>query len=322
MKKNTQLAIILVNWNGTDDTINCIESIYKSTFRDYTIIVVDNGSDKGQLQKLVECNFKITLIKTGENLGYTGGNNVGIDYAIDKKSKYILLLNNDTYIAIDALENMMRSANSDKKVGVLSPKIFFHPDRHLIWSAGATFNDVNLIGHLTGYKEEDKEIYNQQSDVDYVSGCAMLIQTDVIKKVGKLCDDYFAVCEDIDFCFRVKEHGYCIRYEPSATVWHIESSSSGGIDSPQYVYYQTRNYFLFHKRWARGLSQLILSHGYYSIYLVKRGMGFILRGEFTGVLAITLGVYDFIVGKYGRRDYMVLNSKKKNIFKSSKNINQ
>jgi GT2 family glycosyltransferase len=306
MKKNTQLAIILVNWNGTDDTINCIESIYKSTFKDYTIIVVDNGSDKDQLQKLVECAFKITLIKAGENLGYTGGNNVGIDCAIDKKAKYILLLNNDTYIAIDALENMMLSANSDKEVGVLSPKIFFHPDRHLIWSAGVTFNNTNLMGYLSGYKEEDKEIYNQQSDVDYVSGCAMLIQTHVIKKVGKLCDDYFAVCEDIDFCFRVKNQGYRIRYEPSATIWHIESSSSGGSDNPQYVYYQTRNYFLFHNRWAQSKAELFISQLYYSAFVVKRALLFIIKGNFKGVLAIILGVKDVVIGRLGRQDYHIL----------------
>jgi len=84
MKINAQLAIILVNWNGTEDTINCIESIHRSTFKDYIIIVVDNGSDEPQIQKLVNCDFDIKIIQTGENLGYTGGNNIGIDYALKK----------------------------------------------------------------------------------------------------------------------------------------------------------------------------------------------------------------------------------------------
>lgn len=306
MNNNAQLAVILVNWNGTEDTINCIESINKSTFKDYVIIVVDNGSDVAQLQKLIKCDFNITLIKTGENLGYTGGNNVGIDCALDKKAEYILLLNNDTYIATDALEKLMQSADSDKGIGILSPKIFFHPDRNLIWSAGASFDNTTLIGYLTGYKEENNELYNQQSDVDYVSGCAMLIQSQVIKKVGKLCDDYFAVCEDIDFCFRVKNEGYRIRYEPSATVWHIESSSSGGSDAPQYAYYQTRNYFLFHNRWAQSLSQLFISQLYYSAFIIKRSFLFAITGNYRGVLAIILGVKDVVRGNLGRRDYPIL----------------
>jgi len=312
MKINAQLAIILVNWNGTEDTINCIESLYKSTFKDYIIIVVDNGSDEPQIQKLIDCDFDITIIQTGENLGYTGGNNVGIDYALNKNSKYVLLLNNDTYIATDALENMVISADSDKTIGVLSPKIFFHPSRHLIWSAGATFNNTNLTGNLSGYKKEDKEIYNQRGDVDYVSGCAMLIRTQVIKEVGKLCDDYFATCEDIDFCFKVKKQGHRIFYEPAATVWHIESSSSGGSDAPQYAYYQTRNNFLFHNRWAQSLVQLFVSHLYYSVFIVKRSFLFMINGNFRGVLAILLGVKDVVVGNFGRRDYRVLN---KSIYK-------
>ena len=110
---NAQLTIILVNWNGTDDTLNCIESVYKSTFKDYIIIVVDNGSDEPQIQRLIDCDFDITIVQTGENLGYTGGNSVGIDYALNKNLKYVLLLNNDTYIDSDTLENIMVSANSD-----------------------------------------------------------------------------------------------------------------------------------------------------------------------------------------------------------------
>ena len=306
MKINAQLAIILVNWNGTEDTINCIESIYKSTFKDYIIIVVDNGSDEPQIQKLINCDFDIKIIQMGENLGYTGGNNIGIDYALKKNSKYVLLLNNDTYIAANAIENMMISADLDKKIGVLSPKIFFHPSRHLIWSAGATFNNTTLTGKLSGYKKEDKEIYNQRGYVDYVSGCAMLIRAQVIREVGKLCDDYFATCEDIDFCFKVKKQGHRIFYEPNATVWHVESSSSGGSDAPQYAYYQTRNYFLFHNRWAQSLFQLFVSHSYYLAYIVKRSFLFIFNGNFRGVLAILLGIKDVVVGNVGRQDYRIL----------------
>lgn len=311
MKHSARLAVILVNWNGSDDTLNCLESIRASTYQDYFVVVVDNGSRADQVSKLKQSKSDFELIETGENLGYTGGNNKGIEYALDCKVDYVFLLNNDTYIAPNTLQNIVQAADRDKQIGILSPKIFFHPARHLIWSAGAALNQRFLMGYSLGYKVEDKGQFDQARDVDYVTGCAMLIQSRVINEVGMLSDDYFAVCEDIDYCLRVANAGYKIKYEPSASVWHIESASSGGSDAPQYVYYQTRNYFLFHKRWAKGLRQLIMSQGYFVAYAVKRGFMFVLQGKWKSLLGILYGIRDFIMGKQGRRDYTILSKPKK-----------
>jgi GT2 family glycosyltransferase len=125
-----------------------------------------------------------------------------------------------------------------------------------------------------------------------------------------LSDDYFAVCEDIDYCLRVANAGYRIRYEPSASVWHIESASSGGSDAPQYVYYQTRNYLLFHKRWAKGLRQLVMSQSYFVAYAVKRGLLFVLQGKWKSLIGILYGIIDFVIGRQGRRDYRILSQPK------------
>lgn len=305
------LAIILVNWNRSDDTLNCLESIAASTYLDYTVIVVDNGSRADQILKLRRCKSKFVLIETGENLGYTGGNNTGIRHALVGKASYVLLLNNDTFIAPDALEKIMQVADVDKQIGILSPKILFHPQRHLIWSAGTDFDHRYLMGFLSGYKTEDKGQFDRQRDVDYVTGCAMLIQSKVITEVGMLCDDYFAVCEDLDYCLRVRNAGYRIKYEPSARVWHIESASSGGHEAPQYVYYQTRNYFLFHHHWAKGIGQLTRSNGYHLAYSLKRGLSFILRGKWRSLLGILYGISDAIRGRLGRRDYAILTRPQK-----------
>lgn len=302
MNHSARLAVILVNWNGSDDTLNCLESIRASTYQDYFVVVVDNGSRADQIEKLKQSKLDFKLIETGENLGYTGGNNKGIEYALDLNADYVFLLNNDTYIAPNTLKNIMQAANMDKQIGILSPKIFFHPARHLIWSAGATLNQKFLMGYSLGYKVEDKGQFDQASDIDYVTGCAMLIQSKVVREVGMLSDDYFAVCEDIDYCLRVANSGYRIRYEPSASVWHIESASSGGSDAPQYVYYQTRNYLLFHKRWAKGFRQLIMSQSYFLAYAAKRGIMFLLQGKFKSMLGILYGIRDFIIGRLGRRD--------------------
>ncbi len=311
MKRSARLAVILVNWNGSDDTLNCLESIHTSTYQDYFVVVVDNGSRADQIQKLRQCELDFELIETGENLGYTGGNNEGIKYALDCKVDYVFLLNNDTYIAPNTLLNIMQAADLDNQIGILSPKIYFHPARNLIWSAGGALNKRYLMGYSLGYKVEDEGQFDQASDVDYVTGCAMLIRSKVISEVGMLSNEYFAVCEDLDYCLRVANAGYTIKYEPSASVWHIESASSGGTDAPQYVYYQTRNYLLFHKRWAKGFSQLIMSQSYYLAYVVKRGFLFLLHGKWKSILGVLYGIRDFIIGKHGRRDYTALSKSKK-----------
>lgn len=300
------LAIILVNWNRSDDTLNCLQSIGASTFRDYVVIVVDNGSVAAEIAKLQPGKSDFVLIETGENLGYTGGNNRGVEHALQLGCDYVLLLNNDTFIAPDALENIMRAVAADRRIGILTPKIFFHPARHLIWSAGTFFDWQYMIGYLTGYKVEDRGQFDQERELDYASGCAMLIQSNVIRDVGMLCDDYFAVCEDIDYCLRARKAGYRIKYEPSALVWHIESASSGGHDAPQYVYYQLRNYFLLHARWARGSSHLIMSQIFLLLYAVKRALRFGLRGKWRSMLGILYGIRDAAIGKLGRRNYRLL----------------
>ena len=312
MKHSARLAVILVNWNGSDDTLNCLESIHASTYQDYFVVVVDNGSRADQVSKLKQSKSDFELIEAGENLGYTGGNNKGIEYALDCKADYVFLLNNDTYISPNTLQNIMQAADMDKEIGILSPKIFFHPARHLIWSAGAALNQRFLMGYSLGYKVEDKGQFDQASDVDYVTGCAMLIQSKVVREVGMLSDDYFAVCEDLDYCLRTRKAGYRIRYESSASVWHIESASSGGSDAPQYVYYQTRNYLLFHQRWAKGFCQLIMSQSYFMAYAVKRGFMFVVQGKWKSLLGILYGIRDFVIVRQGRRDYKILSKPKTN----------
>ena len=306
MTSHPELAIILVNWNRSDDTLNCLESISASAYRSFVVIVVDNGSTSEELLKLRQTKWNFVLLETGENLGYTGGNNRGIEHALQLGADYVLLLNNDTFIATDTLGNMMRAALADPKIGILTPKIFFHPDRHLIWSAGTSLDRRFMIGYLTGYKDSDRGQFDEPRDLEYASGCAMLIRNNVLRDVGLLCDDYFAVCEDIDYCFRAAKKGYRIRYEPSAAVWHIESASSGGHDGPQYVYYQLRNYFLLHARWAESSSQLMLSQAFLLLYAVKRAFLLGMRGKWRSLLGIVYGIRDATIGKLGRRDYKVL----------------
>jgi GT2 family glycosyltransferase len=309
MNLNKKIGIILVNWNGSDDTINCLNSIQKSTFHDYFIVVVDNGSNNDQLLKIKNSVVNFDLIEAKENLGYTGGNNLGIEYALTLNPEFILLLNNDTYIHSNALQAILLSAASDRSIGILSPKILFHPLRNLIWSAGTILDKRFLMGHLRGYKTVDIGQFDDGSEADYVTGCAMLIRTQVIRDIGFLCDDYFAVCEDLDYCARAKRAGYRILYVPQSVVWHVESASSGGHEAPQYVYYQTRNYFIYHTRWAGDIIQLLISRSYFYLWITKRFISCLMRGRWRTSLGILYGLSDAIRGKTGRQTYTALVNK-------------
>lgn len=304
------LTIILVNWNRSQDTLNCIQSIYASTYPNYCIVVVDNGSCDDSLLHLRQHKSRFVLLEAGDNMGFTGGNNLGIRYALNHNAAYVLLLNNDTFVAPDALEKMMRVAESDKCIGIVTPKILFHPKRHIIWSAGTDYNSRYMIGHLSGYNLEDVGQLDHERALVWATGCAMLIQRKVITEVGLLCDDYFAVGEDMDYSLRVTKAGYWIRYEPSAVIWHKESASAGGHDAPQYVYYQMRNYFLVHERWAKNLKQLIMSRGFVLLYAGKRLLRLAIQGKWRSLLGILYGIRDAFIGRRGRREYKVLTKQR------------
>lgn len=300
------VAVVLINWNNYQDTLECIDSIQKSTYKNIYIIVVDNNSQNNSVQILNEKAKDIKLILSDENTGFTGGNNIGIRYAIKVNADFILVLNNDTLIEKSAIEGLILASIEHNDVDIFTPKILFHPDRNLIWSAGTTYDKNKLIGLNYGYKINDSPEFNTIRDLDYGVGCALMVRSSVIKKIGALTEDYFATWEDVDFGLRAREAGFIIRYIPSSIIWHKESSSSGGMDSPQYVYYQTRSALVFQRRWARSLFTQIYGHSYYFAYCLKRSYKFMIYGNFRGILAIMMGVNDSIFNRLGRRDYPIL----------------
>ena len=297
-----QIFIILVNWNKANLTLNCIKSINSSLYNNYQIIVVDNNSLDDSLELLESSNLNFHLIKNSENLGYTGGNNVGIKYAITKSPKYIFLLNNDTLIKNNCISELLFSMNNSPKIGIVQPKIFFYPEVDLLWSGPTYFNNFLLKPKLLGYKNIDSESkYNSTQFLDFAVGCATLIKTEVFLNVGLLDDDYFAVCEDVDFGLRASAAGFKILYNPNAIVYHLESASSGGSDNPVYVYYQTRSYLILFSKWNRSLFQYILSFFVYSFSNMTRFFKLMLNGNFKACYAIILGYLDFFKNKYGKQ---------------------
>lgn len=294
-----RVSIIILNWNGWKDTIECLESVYQITYPNYDVIVVDNGSENESVEKIkeyaegrlsVESNFfeysrgnkpiyvmeysqeeaelgirrdrdgldlpsnkRLIMISNRENYGFAEGNNIGIRYSLTCfNPEYILLLNNDTVVKKDFLNNLISDALCDNQnIGIFGPKIFyynFEGRKDVIWSAGGFFNMWSGIRTTRYYRSIDCTDASYPLDVDFVSGAALLIHRNVIKRIGLLDSDYFTYTEDIDWCYRAKKSGYRIRYVPSSLVWHKVSMSTGTENSPFSQYLIVRNSVLFMKK--------------------------------------------------------------------------
>ncbi len=255
------VSIIILNFNGIKDTMQCLKSIEKLQVTSYKlqVIVVDNGST--EQFKIQDSRFKIQdlrVIRNEENLGFSGGNNVGIRYALRYGADYVMLLNNDTIVDPNLVSELIKVANSDQKIGIVAPKIYFakghefHKDRYkenekgrVIWYAGGVMDWNNVIGSHRGVDEVDCGQYNKTEQTDFTSGCCMLIKKDVFAKIEFLDERYFLYYEDSDFNIRAKKAEYKIMYAPLAFLWHINAGSTGGSGSNMQDYFITRNRILF-----------------------------------------------------------------------------
>lgn len=310
------VAIVILNWNGKKDTLECLESVYSLQFtvECIKIIVVDNGSTDGSVaeiskrykQSLRPYGLKdIKILRNHQNLGFAEGNNVGIKEALENGADYVMLLNNDTLVGENLMEELLKVAESDPQIGMVSPKIYFapgfefHKDRYqenergkVLWYAGGMIDWNNVYGSHRGVDEVDKGQYEKTEETDFATGCCLLVKREVFEKIGFLDGRYFFYLEDLDFCQRAKRAGYKIIYAPKAVLWHKNAASSGRPGSPLHEYYQTRNRLLFGFRSASLRTKLALLRQ--SLSLLFSGRPWQKRG-----------VLDFYLGRFGRGSYPI-----------------
>ena len=291
MKKNPKVSIIVLNWNGWKDTIECLKSLNKITYSNYEIIIVDNGSTDESV-KCLEKLKKIKLILNKENLGFAEGNNVAIRRVLkENKSDFILLLNNDTVVEKNFLTKLVKTAQKEKKIGIVGPKIYYHDKRNVIQSAGSKIN--LYLGKFPRVKSE------KNTAVDFVIGACLLIKTEVIRKIGLLDKRYFLLFEDTDWCFRAQKAGYLVLYVPNSTIWHKTSQSVKKISE---VYYYTRNLFWFEFKHANYFQLACFLLNYFVFIFPKYFFGYLfVKRDFNLWKNYTRGVIDGILsrGKFG-----------------------
>ena len=257
-----RISVIVLNYNGLADTLDCQESLKKCNAGAHKgdFIVVDNDSSDGSIEALSALS-DIRLIPNTLNLGYTGGNNIGIKYALRNKSDLILIINNDTIADKNLLINLIKAS---KNADIVSPKIYFAPNfefhRHrykknelgkVIWYAGGKIDWPNIIGKHIGVDEVDKGQFETISQIDFATGACMLVKRQVFEKIGLFDEKYFLYLEDLDFCQRARTNGFKIIFEPKAIIWHKNAKSAGGSGSALQDYFITRNRLLFAFKFAK-----------------------------------------------------------------------
>ena len=236
--------IVLLNWNGLEDTVDCLESCPKLTYPNYRIIVVDNASAGNDAMELADRFPHVNVIELDINQGYAGGNNVGIQYALNQGADSVWLLNNDTVVEPNSLDLLVHELYASESVGCTGSKIYYFDMPDILWYAGGVVEPLRGIAGHVGQDEKDVGQHDVVRDVDYVTGCSLLVKREIFETVGLLDEDYYLLFEDTDFCFRIKKAGYCSRYVPWSMVWH-KVSRSIGKESCRYEYYIYRNSLMF-----------------------------------------------------------------------------
>jgi len=235
-----RVFIIVLNWNGRDDTLECLGSLQALAYPDYTVLVVDNGSTDGS-EDAIRASFpSVRIIQTGKNLGYAGGNNVGIRFALDHGADYVWLLNNDTTVDPQALTPLVETAGSDPAIAFVGSKIYFHDHPDLIWCVGGSI-DLAAGGRTDhpGMSQRDTGQFDTITDVGYVSGCSLLASSAAIAVIGPLPEEYFLYCEETDWNLAAQRKGFRTVLAPASRVWHKYTLTDDYND--RFIYYSFRN---------------------------------------------------------------------------------
>lgn len=295
---DTSVAVILVNWNGYEFTAACLDSLRRVDYPDFQVILVDNASQNQEGDRLKKAFPEIDLIKNSENLGFAGGNNTGILKALDQGFSYVLLLNNDTIVDPNFLGQMLLKFSQNSRLGVIQPLICFLHDRTQIWSAGGKWNSFLGRAITLGDRKSVDNFNLTNQNLDWATGCCMLITREALLKTGLLNESYFAYFEDVEWSLRFREMGFEIAFAAEAKIYHEAGASSKkkhseGTLSPQVFYYNVRNQFFLLRSQVHGFS-VPFAWAYHSFRFLGWMSYFCLRGRFQKLKSVARGIKDGI----------------------------
>lgn len=289
MPKEYNLSIITINYNGFRDTCELIESIPVN--ERIEVIIVDNASTNNEASLLQEKYPNTKIVRSSKNLGFAGGNNLGIKAA---QGKYLFFINNDTLFKEFNIQSLIDRLESSPNIGGVCPKIRFTWENQPIQFAGYTpLSKITVRNKAIGFGEDDLNQYNTAYSTPYAHGAAMMIKREVIDKVGLMPECYFLYYEEFDWSMMITRAGYEIWYEPACTIYHKESRTTGQ-NSPLRTYYITRNRLLLVKRNWKGLEKY-LSYIYLIGIVANRDLlKYAINNQWSLFKATNRGIRDFL----------------------------
>ncbi len=334
MQSEPKTYVLLLNWRGWRDTIECLESVFRQEYPSYRVVVCDNDSGNGSLERIAAwargelespvpagpplrrlCSpavpkpiryvdltreeaergegedAPLVLIQTGANLGYAGGNNVGIRYVRARgDGSYVWLLNNDTVIHPRALQSMVQTAEEDPDVGMVGSRLLYYddPERIQAIAGGTVVRWSGLTRHL-GADQTDLERWSDVVEPDYITGASMLVRDALLESVGLLDERYFLYSEEVDWCLRARERGWRLVYSPGSTVWH-KGGQSVQYKSPLHDYHVLRGMLLLVRRFHPGLLPVALLYSLYRCLAPK-----VVRLQYARFRAVLRAYRDFFL---------------------------
>ncbi len=302
MKKVFAIAI---NFNKEEVTFAWLDSMQKIKAPNFSldIVIVDNASIKPFILNKERKRNNVHVLLSRENTGFTGGNNIGIQYALAHGAEYILIINNDTIVDSNVINNLLIVLDSNQKIGLTAPKIYFakghefHKNRYknedlgkVFWYAGGYTDWANVKSVHRGVDEVDHGQYDKLEKIDFASGCCMLIKREVLEKVGLFDSRVFMYYEDAILCEKIKREGYELWYVPKAFIWHVNAASSGGSGNQLQDYFLTRNQMLFGMMYAPIRTK---------IALIKQSIKYLLAGR----PKQKQGIKDYYLRRFGKGTY-------------------
>ncbi|KAA3619717.1 MAG: glycosyltransferase family 2 protein [Calditrichaeota bacterium] len=243
---------LVLNLNGNEVIDEALDSILKMDYANFRVLVVDNGSTDGSLERVKSGYSEIEVIELSENLGFGGGNNVGMQHALKNGAEWVFLLNNDIVVHENLLTELMNVGISSTSIGVLGAKIYYHDEPDKIWFGGGGVNFFTGVAYHRNLRKIDRGQFEEIRESDYITGCAFLVRATVLEKVGLFDDAFFpSYVEDADLSLRIRNAGYKLMYVPRGKLWHKVSSYSGGGLTPLKTRLKTAHSLLFFSRYAQ-----------------------------------------------------------------------
>jgi GT2 family glycosyltransferase len=295
------VAAVVLNWNRREDTLACLASLERVPDRPELVVVVDNASTDGTAEAVAERFPRAELVRSPENRGFAGGNNLGIERALELGADHVLILNNDAEVEPGAIRTLVDAAAARPDAGSVGAKILFAEPPNLVWFAGAEYDPRRgYNGRQRGYREPDDGRWDGIRETDRACGAAMLVPRAVLERVGGFDESLFLYAEDVEWSLRAARAGFRHYVVGESVVRHHVSAAAGGESSPLTLYYGLRNSLVVAERFAP-LGRLATWRRRLVLLGAHAAQALLARGRLAGLRAVAAGFRDGLRRRLGPR---------------------